>query len=71
MICEASLEAHGTCVDDGLVAHGGEGLVSVHNRNPFAQHDGSEDGEESIESWRGGLLEYNHHGHMIHLQAVR
>lgn len=70
VICEAGLEAHGARVDDGLVAHGGEGLVAMNDRDPFAQHDRSEDGEESIDSWRGGFLEDDHHGHMVYLQTV-
>lgn len=57
-------------MNNGLVAHGGEGLVSVNDGDPFAQHDRSEDREESVESWRGGFLEDDHHGHMVHFQTI-
>jgi len=70
MIGEAGFEAHGSSMDDGLVTHGGEGLMSMDDRYPFSEDDGSKDGKESIEGGRSGGLEDDQHGNMVDLETV-
>lgn len=70
MIREAGFETHGARVDDGLVAHRGEGLVSMNDRYPLPQDNCPEDRKESVECRRGSVLKDNLHGDMVNFEPV-
>jgi hypothetical protein len=70
MVGEAGLKPHGACMDDGLVAHGRKGLISVDDRITLPQDNRPEYRKKSIERWRGRILKDDMHWHMIDLESI-
>lgn len=70
MVCEARLKTHGPGVDDGLMAHGRERLMTVDDGYLFPKHDGPEYWEEAVQCRGCCFLEDDHDRNVVYFQAV-